>query len=78
MVKAKKPLTKKDKLKLSAKDIGARALKTFVQAFIGGSAVLAAATSEDELRVALISLVGSAASAAISVVWNSVLVVRDK
>lgn len=77
MVKKIKELTAKDKLLLNAKDIGARALKTFVQAFVGSGAILASATSYDELRVAVIAVTGSALSATVSVVWNSILAIKD-
>lgn len=73
----KKVITKKDKLQLNVKDIGVRAAKTFVQAFIGSGAILASATTFDELKVALVAVAGSALSAAVSVVWNSVLAVKD-
>lgn len=73
----KKIITRREKLRLSASDIAVRAIKTFIQTFVGAGAVLASASNLEELRVAVIAVAGSALSAAVSVVWNSILVVRD-
>lgn len=76
--KTTKIITKRDKLKLNYKDISVRALKTFAQAFVGGGAILASATDLATLKSALVAVAGSAISATVSAVWNSILVVRDR
>ena len=74
----KKVISKTDKLKLNAKDIGVRAGKTFLQTLIGSIGVVVTATSLEDQKVALVSILVSAAAAALSVIQNSVLAVRDK
>lgn len=74
----KKILSKRDKLKLNAKDIGVRALKTFVQTLIASAGIVVAATSLEEQKVALVSVLASATAAALSVIQNALLAVVDK
>lgn len=78
MVAKKKNISKADKLKLNAKDIGVRALKTFVQTLIGSLAVVAVATSWEAQKVALIGALASSVAASLSVIQNALLAVVDK
>ncbi len=77
MVK-KKVISKRDKLKLKAKDIGVRAVKTFVQTLIASAGIVIAATSLEDQKVALVSVLASATAAALSVVQNALLAVLDR
>ena len=77
MAKAK-VITKKDKLKLNAKDIGVRALKTFIQTLLASAGTVVVATDFETQKQALLVAVVSAGAAAISVVQNALLVVVDK
>ena len=77
-VAKKKNISKTDKLKLNAKDIGVRALKTFVQTLIGSLAVVAVATSWESQKVALIGALASSVAAGLSVIQNALLAVVDK
>ena len=74
----KKIITKKDKLKLNAKDIGVRALKTFIQTLLASAGTVVVATDFETQKQALLVAVVSAGAAAISVVQNALLVVVDK
>ena len=74
----KKIITKKDKLKLNAKDIGVRALKTFLQTLLASAGTVVVATDFETQKQALLVAVVSAGAAAISVVQNALLVVVDK
>jgi len=75
MVK-KKVISKRDKLKLNAKDIGVRAVKTFVQTLIASAGIVITATSLEEQKVALVSVLASATAAALSVIQNSILAIK--
>lgn len=75
MVK-KKVISKRDKLKLKAKDIGVRAVKTFVQTLIASAGIVITATSLEEQKVALVSVLASATAAALSVIQNSILAIK--
>lgn len=77
MVK-KKVISKRDKLKLNAKDIGVRAVKTFVQTLIASAGIVITATSLEDQKVALVSVLASATAAALSVVQNALLAVLDR
>ena len=74
----KKIITKKDKLKLNAKDIGVRALKTFIQTLLASAGTVVVATDFETQKQALLVAVVSAGAAAISVVQNALLAVVDK
>lgn len=78
MTAKKKPITRKDKLKVNAKDIGVRALKTFTQSLIASIGVVVAATSLEAQKVALVSVLASAFASALSVTQNALLAVLDK
>lgn len=78
MVAKKKIISKRDKLKLNAKDIGVRAAKTFLQTFLASAGTVLALTSKEEQQAALIALVASSGASAISVVQNALLAVSDK
>jgi|JI102314A2RNA_FD_contig_71_421701_length_972_multi_1_in_0_out_0_2 hypothetical protein len=75
MVK-KKVISKRDKLKLNAKDIGVRAVKTFVQTLIASAGIVITATSLEDQKVALVSVLASATAAALSVIQNSILAIK--
>ena len=74
----KKSITKKDKLKLNAKDIGVRALKTFIQTLLASAGTVIVATDFETQKQALLVAVVSAGAAAISVVQNALSAVVDK
>ena len=74
----KKIITKKDKLKLNAKDIGVRALKTFIQTLLASAGTVIVATDFETQKQALLVAVVSAGAAAISVVQNALSAVVDK
>ena len=74
----KKSITKKDKLKLNAKDIGVRAFKTFIQTLLASAGTVIVATDFETQKQALLVAVVSAGAAAISVVQNALSAVVDK
>ena len=78
MVAKKKNISKTDKLKLNAKDIGVRAAKTFLQTFLASAGTILTLTSKEEQQAALIALVASSGAAALSVIQNGLLAVADK
>ena len=78
MVAKKKNITKRDKLKLNAKDIGVRAAKTFLQTFLASAGTILTLTSKEEQQAALIALVASSGASALSIVQNALLAVADK
>ena len=78
MGRPKKIISKREKLKLNAKDIFARAAKTFIQTFLASIGTVLALTSVQEQKSALIALTASSGAAALSVIQNSLLAVRDK
>lgn len=77
MATTKKAITKKDKLKLNAKDIGIRAAKTFLQTAIASIGIVLTATSLEDTKIAAVSVLTSSAAAAISVIQNAILAIRD-
>lgn len=76
--KKTKVITKRDNLKLNAKDIGVRALKTFVQTFIASLGVVFGATNLEDQKAAFVVVLASSGASALSVVQNALLAVRDK
>lgn len=74
----KKIISKRDKLKLNAKDIGARALKTFLQTLLASAGTVFAATSLEGQKAALVVALASAGAAGLSVIQNALLAVSDK
>lgn len=72
----KKVLSKKQKLKGAARDIVIRAAKTFLQTLIASAGIVITATSLEDQKVAIVSVLASASAAALSVIQNSILAIK--
>ena len=57
MGRPKKIISKRQKLRLNAKDIAVRAAKTFLQTFLASAGTILTLTSKEEQQAALIALV---------------------
>lgn len=78
MGRPKKIISKRQKLRLNAKDIAVRAAKTFLQTFLASAGTILTLTSKEEQQAALIALVASSGASALSIVQNGLLAIADK